>query len=62
MKLNEMRQILYSPRGDIQMAVIYECETNTDLDAGSVDYIVKVYGDYEVTRIQAYNNELVFYV
>lgn len=60
MKLCELKDILCSGRGSIQMAIVYDTETNKDIESGcSVDYAVLEYGNKEVKRIQADNDYLV---
>lgn len=60
MKLKSLSTVLYSSRGSIQSAIVYDLSANKDLEHGcSVDYAVKHYGDSEVKQIQADNNYLV---
>lgn len=58
MKLNELKTILRSARGSIQFAILYDSRTNKDIATGSIDYIVKNYGDKEAKRIEAFENQL----
>lgn len=58
MKLNELSTILYSNRGEIQFAILYDSTTNTDVESGAIDYIVKKYGEKEVKQIGAFENQI----
>lgn len=59
MKLKELKSILYSSRGSVQFAIVYDSETNTDLVNGcSIDYAVQTFGDKEVKHIEAFENQL----
>ena len=62
MKIKDLKGIAYSSHGCVQMAVLYNYNTQKDLDSGSVDYIIKNYGELELTRIQAYNDQLILEV
>lgn len=53
MKLKELKSILHSGRGQIQMAIIYDREKNKDIDKGSIEYIMQEYGEMEVKRISS---------
>lgn len=59
-RLGDLGSILYSYHGDIQSAIVYDLDTNTDLENGcSIDYAVKNYADSIVKRITADGNKLV---
>ena len=59
MKLKDLEKVLYSTRGNVQFAIVYDQQKNTDLVAGcSIDYAVKEYGDRELKRIEAFENQL----
>ena len=63
MKLCELKDILCSGRGSIQIAIVYDTETNKDIEVGcSIDYAVLEYGNREVKRIQAHSNYLVIWI
>ena len=63
MKLSELKNILYSNRGSVQFAIVYDSKTNTDIENGcSIDYAVKTHGDKEVKRIAAFENQLLIIV
>ena len=63
MKLHELSSIIYSKTGDIQFVIIYDYETNTDLETNcSFEYAREHYGDREVKRISAYKDDLVITV
>lgn len=60
MKLTELKSILYSSRGSVQFAILYDAKTNTDIENGcSIDCIVKNYGNKEVKQIEAFENQLI---
>jgi hypothetical protein len=63
MKLKELRSVLYSNRGSVQFAIVYDSKTNTDIENGcSIDYAVETHGDKEVIRIEAFENQLLITV
>lgn len=63
MKLKELSSILYSNRGCIQFAIVYDSKTNTDIENGcSIDYAVQTHGDKEVKRIEAFENQILITV
>lgn len=62
MKLKDLKQILYSNRGSIQFAVMYDSKTNTDIERGTIDNIVANHGEKEVVRIEAFENQLIITV
>lgn len=53
MKLKELKSILHSNTGQIQMAIVYDIENNKDLASGSIEYAMKEYGEMEVKRISS---------
>lgn len=60
MKLNELKTVLHSNRGDVQKAVIYDMANGIDIeDDIAIDAAVKCYGDREVHRIEAAGDKLV---
>ena len=63
MKLKELKSILYSSRGSVQFAIVYDSKTNTDIENGcSIDYAVEKHGDKEVKHIEAFENQLLITV
>lgn len=63
MKLKELKSILYSPRGGVQFAVVYDSSTNTDIETGcSIEYAVRQHGEKEIVRIEAFENQLIISV
>lgn len=62
MKLKELENILYSNGGYTQFAILYDIETNTDIATGTIDYIVKNYGEKDVKRIEAFEHQLLINV
>lgn len=60
MKLKELKQILYSRRDYIQSTIVYNSETNEDVENGcSIEYAIKHYGEKEVKHIEVFENQLV---
>lgn len=63
MKLRDLKSVLYSDRGCIQFAIVYDHERHADIAAGcSVEYAVKEFGDKEVKQIGAFENQLLITV
>jgi hypothetical protein len=59
MKLKDLKPVLYSSRGAVQFAIVYDQEKNTDLENGcAIDYAVEKYGDRTVRHIEALENQL----
>lgn len=58
MKLQDLKNILYSRRRGVQFAILYDRAKNADIDTGTIDYIVKTYGEKEVQHIEAFENQL----
>lgn len=57
--LNDLSPVLKSRRGDVQFAIVYDSASNTDLENGcSIEYAVNYYGNREVKRIEAFENNL----
>lgn len=60
MKLNTLKPILFSSRGNIQFAIVYDSNKHADVENGcSIEYAVKNYGECEVKHIEAFENQLV---
>lgn len=53
MKLKELKSILRSNIGQIQMAIVYDRKKNKDVGKGSIEYVMKEYGEMEVKRISS---------
>ena len=62
MKLKDLAGILYSDRGEIQMANVYDCELHLDLDECSVDHAVEYWGECNIDRIQAEKDHLILHI
>ena len=63
MKLKEMESVLRSNRGAVQFAIVYDSKAKADIENGcAVEYAVKKYGEKEVLRIEAFENQLVITV
>lgn len=59
MKIKDLKGIAYSSYGSMQMAVLYDYSTQKDVALGTVDYIIKEFGDLELIRLQAQEHRLV---
>ena len=60
MKLKDLETVLYSSRGNIQFAIVYDSNKNADIENGcAIEYAVKKYGENEVEHIEAFENQLV---
>ncbi len=54
MQLKELKPVLYSITGYIQLCIIYDTNANADIEYGcSAEYAYKHYGDREVQRISS---------
>ena len=62
MKLAELKGILRSTTGMLQMCTVWHSENCEVLAQPSVDYAVKEYGGMTVDRIYTYEDELVLSV
>lgn len=58
MKLGELKTILYSHRGCIQFAILFDSKKHADVASGSIDYIVETFSDEEVKHIEAFESQL----
>ena len=60
MRLSELSGILRSETGSIQWAIVYDDEKHCDVESGcSVEYAIKNYGEREVKRLQAFEDQIV---
>lgn len=63
MKLKDLKSVLYSSRGSVQFAILYDSKTNADIENGcSIDFAVENHGDKDVIRIEAFENKLLITV
>lgn len=63
MKIKDLTPVLYSTRGSVQFAVVYDQEQNCDIASGcSIDHAVKEYGERELKRIEAVGDQLLLTV
>lgn len=62
MKLKDLQGILYSIRGCIQFAILYDSKTGLDIITASIDHIVAEYGEKEIKHIEAVENKLIITV
>ena len=59
MKLEELKDVLYSTHGSVTKGIVYSLNTNKDIEEGVIDYLVKKFGESEVKRIEAFENKVV---
>ena len=62
MKIRDLKPVAYSSHGDIQWAVVYDYNSQRNLIHGSVECVIKEYGECELTRLQAQQDLLVLEV
>lgn len=62
MKLKDLAGILWSTRGDIQMVVVYDFQSDLDLTTCSAEYAIAEYGECNVVRITADKDKLVLHI
>lgn len=63
MQVKELKSVLYSLRGCVQFAIVYDYTQNADLVSGcSVEYAIKEYGERELHRISASDNLIIISV
>lgn len=54
MKLSQLKPVIYSYTGNVQLCIIYDSDADIDLEHGcSAEYAIKHYGDREVKRISS---------
>ena len=54
MQLSDLKHIIHSLHGDIQLCIVYDQSTDLDLEHGcSVEYAYKHYGNRIVKRVSA---------
>lgn len=51
MQIKDLKSILYSSRGQIIKAIIYDLNTGYDIDEGTIEQIYRKYGDLYITNI-----------
>jgi hypothetical protein len=59
MRLGDLKDILYSQTGNIQMAILYDLCANDDIAEGSIEHIVTFYPFVDVKRITAFHDKLI---
>ena len=63
MKLNELESVLFSSMDNIQSVIIYSRTEHKEIENGcSAEYAIKNYGEKELLRIQATNNNIVLII
>lgn len=63
MLLREMKEVLYSPVGEFQTAVVWDADTRKVVVEGcSIEYAIGRFGDWQVVRIRAVENSIVLSV
>lgn len=63
MKLKELKPLIYSYTGHIQLVIVYDLEKRCDLEHGcSAEYAYEHYGDMEIKRICSWAEETQDYI
>ena len=63
MKLKDLKPILVNSGHYIQSTILWEQDTNTDLENGaSIEYVIVHYSEREVKNIKAFENSLLITV
>ena len=63
LKIKDLKGVAYSSHGNVQFAVLYNLKTQKVIERGStIDHIIENYGELELTRLQACNDDLVLEV
>ncbi len=63
MKLKDLKPILVNSGHYIQSTILWEQNTNTDLENGaSIEYVIAHYSEREVKNIKAFENSLLITV
>ncbi len=63
MKVNDLKDVLFSSIGDIQSVIIYSKTEHKEIEYGcSAEYAINNYSDKELLRIQAANNYVVLII
>ena len=63
MRLSELKNVLYSTRGDVTSCIVWDQLKREELERGcSAEYAIEHYGDCEIRRICADNNYIVLEV
>lgn len=61
MKLKELKNIIYSSRGNIINAVLYDTKTDMDVENATIDYIIENHENDIIKRITIENNTLILW-
>jgi len=60
LKIKDLRKVLFSNKGAVQFAIVYDSNKHADLENGcTIDYVVAQYGERELKRIEAFENQLI---
>lgn len=63
MKVKDLKEVLWSPIGDLQTAVVYDVDEHKVLISGcSIECAVRCYGECELVRVSADNYDMVLTV
>lgn len=62
MKIKDLKGLCYSSHGLVQMAVLYDYNSQRDVSEGSIEHIISNYGELELTRLQAAHGLIVLEV
>ena len=63
MKVNDLKSVLFSSMDNIQSVIIYSRTEHKEIKNGcSAEYAIKNYGEKELFRVQAANNNVVLII
>ena len=62
MKIKDLKGICYSSHGLVQMAVVWNYNTQQDIVEGSIEHIIAECGDLEIIRLMAHHGLIVLEV
>ena len=62
MKIKDLKSVVYSSYGMLQMAIVYDYSAQIYVFNGTIEGAIKNYGECELTRIQADQDALVLEV
>jgi hypothetical protein len=58
MKLKELRPILCSRMYSLQYAIVYDSKAHADVEYGTIEFVIELYGECEVKHIEAFESQL----
>ena len=63
MKIKSLKKVIHSSTGSMQFSIVYDSQKKADVESGcSVEYVIKNYGEKELKRLEAFENQLIFII